>query len=327
MIGYIREQVRRALGIDLPVHPVSTVGAEESLLIDWFEREVGPLLARHQELARESLRRKAAHLRDSVAAALELRLGRAGPGRERDHAIDAPAARRLLDEADAALREIQRRWRDWPLDRAALWRPIPGEAARLALVDRRAEANEQRDAPVVRATRAALTRRERSAQELVSGLSGVLGRTLDGLRRAAAPLVKGDPAEARDARPTALPTADLAALREPVPRTGPWWSRLAPALAARWVADRVEVQLGPAIREAVEFHDRRLHAWIQAEIERLVAHYEALADPVREHLRNPAARPGDRDDPEREQQEADLRTLRERGAPRAVPGTPDPAPA
>jgi hypothetical protein len=45
MSDYIRARVRRELGLDLAVHPVSTVGADESLLVAWFERELAPLFA------------------------------------------------------------------------------------------------------------------------------------------------------------------------------------------------------------------------------------------------------------------------------------------
>ena len=63
-VNYVREQLRRELGLDLPVYPVSTVGADEGLLTRWFQQEIEPLLARHQDLARSSMRRKIAHLRE-----------------------------------------------------------------------------------------------------------------------------------------------------------------------------------------------------------------------------------------------------------------------
>ena len=61
MMDYVREQFRRELGLDLPVHPVSTVGADESLLTAWFDKELTPLLDRHRRLAEASLKRKIAN--------------------------------------------------------------------------------------------------------------------------------------------------------------------------------------------------------------------------------------------------------------------------
>ena len=66
MAVYIREQIGRELGVDLAVHPVSTVGTDESLLTRWFEQELTPLLDRHRTLVEESLRRRIAHLRESL---------------------------------------------------------------------------------------------------------------------------------------------------------------------------------------------------------------------------------------------------------------------
>jgi hypothetical protein len=106
------------------------VGADESLLTGWFEHEVVPLLDRHRSLLESSLRRKIANLCESVATALELRLGR--PGKESgSHAgIDASAVRKPLDEADASLRHATERYQDWSQDRRTLWQDIADRAAR-----------------------------------------------------------------------------------------------------------------------------------------------------------------------------------------------------
>ncbi len=105
MMEYIRTLVRRELGRDLPVHPVSTVGADESLLTAWFDQELAPLLDRHRILAGESLQRKIAHLRESVMATLEtLRAKRVRGGHGDGAEVDTGATQQLLDEADAAIR-------------------------------------------------------------------------------------------------------------------------------------------------------------------------------------------------------------------------------
>jgi hypothetical protein len=57
MAGYIREQIRRELEPNLAVHPVSIVGADESLLLRWFEENLTPLLEQHRALVEASLNR------------------------------------------------------------------------------------------------------------------------------------------------------------------------------------------------------------------------------------------------------------------------------
>jgi GTP-binding protein EngB required for normal cell division len=76
-LSYIAEQIRQHLDLALTVRPVSIVGEAEALLDAWFEEEIAPLYARHQQLAEESVRRKIAALRESVEAALRSKLDRA----------------------------------------------------------------------------------------------------------------------------------------------------------------------------------------------------------------------------------------------------------
>ena len=97
MAGYIREQIRRELELDLAVHPVSIVGADESLVLRWFEDDLAPLLEQHRALVEASLRRKIAHLRESVISSLETILARGrGGGTEGGSKLDTEAAGRLL---------------------------------------------------------------------------------------------------------------------------------------------------------------------------------------------------------------------------------------
>lgn len=108
---YVQEQARRELGLDVPVHQVSTVGADEALLTGWFDKHLAPLLERHLTLARESVDGKMGLLRGSVSAVLETMLSRQGgsPAPERP-AQDVAEARRSLGQAGDAVR----RPRPWP---------------------------------------------------------------------------------------------------------------------------------------------------------------------------------------------------------------------
>jgi hypothetical protein len=103
-----------------------------------------------------------------------------------------------------------------------------------------------------------VAQRDHLAQELIAGLRQDLVRTLDDLRRVAAPLVKADGASLQDVKLGGLPVADLDRLRSRHRYVRPWWARLAPGLAARSIFNMIQEQIGPIIREVVESHDRQL---------------------------------------------------------------------
>ena len=135
MTSYIQDQLQRELGLSLPVHSVSTVGADEALLIGWFEQEIAPLWDRHRALTEASLRRKMARLRESVIAVLQTLLAkRRGTAPVGGDSRQWKAVERLLDEADAAIQQAETRRRDWSADEAAPVELILQDAAK-ALVE------------------------------------------------------------------------------------------------------------------------------------------------------------------------------------------------
>lgn len=68
---YIHDQVLRALGLSLPVDPVSSLSSRSELLDQFFERELLTRFSEARALRSASLRRKIGVLRDSVIAAFE----------------------------------------------------------------------------------------------------------------------------------------------------------------------------------------------------------------------------------------------------------------
>jgi GTP-binding protein EngB required for normal cell division len=71
MTDYIQDQLRRQLGLELPVHPVSTIEAEQSLLTAWLDNELAPRFVQHRALTEGSIHRKIALVVESVIATLE----------------------------------------------------------------------------------------------------------------------------------------------------------------------------------------------------------------------------------------------------------------
>lgn len=75
-ISYIQEHVKRDLGLDVMVHPVSAVEYYSILLDQFFERELLPRFAKARALRESSVARKIGSFREAVIAAIESSLHR-----------------------------------------------------------------------------------------------------------------------------------------------------------------------------------------------------------------------------------------------------------
>jgi GTP-binding protein EngB required for normal cell division len=293
MVGYLREHLRRELGLDLPVHPVSTVGPHEALLTEWFEQEIEPLWDRHRALTETSLRWKIVHLRESVVAVLETLLARQrGSVQDSRAGADVGAARQLLDAADGVVRQAKGRLLDWTRDEPALIEVILRDAARAAVAPP-GEAAGTREDPVFRVIRDVLTERSRMAHQFVRELQQTFSRTLEALRQTA-PLADADPAAIRDLAFSGLPAPDPSNLRASCPNPRPWWTAVFPPAASWAVRKTLEKELAPALREYVALYDRQLHAWLKGAVGQLIDLYESQAEVFREQVRRLTA---DRDGP------------------------------
>ena len=188
MAKYIREQVRRELGLDLAVHPVSIVGADESLLTGWFDKELTPLLEQHRAMVEASLRRKIAHLRESVISTLESILARRSDGqRKSEREVDALAAHGLLDATDEAIRDVRDFSLSWSDDRLHFASSVPMLIAQaVSVVPPSAPAKD-----LAGLIEEVLSRRGKAAYEVVARLQDTLSTTIDSLR-SASPLADAD---------------------------------------------------------------------------------------------------------------------------------------
>jgi GTP-binding protein EngB required for normal cell division len=100
-LSYVTGHIKSQLGLQISVHPVSTIGASAALLDQWFAEEIIPLYDRQQQLAKQSVKRKIAALRDSVEATLRLRLNRTERITSEEHSAAEPK------EIEAILRRAE----------------------------------------------------------------------------------------------------------------------------------------------------------------------------------------------------------------------------
>jgi GTP-binding protein EngB required for normal cell division len=312
---YVREQIQRELGIELAVHPVSTVGADEALLTRWFEEEIEPLLARHRSLTEQSLRRKTAHLRESVIAVLQTLPARRNGGASCGRApVPVGAVKPHLDRADEAVRWAKLQCRDWRADVPALVEVIVRDAAR-TLVAGTSDSAGGEHGPVLAALQRVLRQRDQMGQELVTRLQQDLSQSLQSLQEAM-PLAPADPASVRNLALRGLPAPDVSGLRTRLRCDRPWWTALLPG-AARWAMEHaLRKRLESLLREQVESHDRQLQAWLRACVQHVVELYEAQTQVFRVQARRRSGDAGDMGGaPDAQELQATLRELRQSEAP------------
>ena len=309
MIGYIRAQIQHELELDLPVYPVSVVGADESLLTRWFESELEPLMKRHQELVTASLYRKISSVRESIASTLEFLLSNHNGGL-RDAHIDAGNARRVLDSADKIVRRIREQFQNSSSEREQTLDLILARAAgRVKARGGRSIAVSEN--PIAATVSEVLDRRARTAHEQVARFRDALGDLLEGLQRSV-PMPEADESHFKEMKFEGLPVADFGTVLSGREVLCPWWTMLFPWLAEAAVQRKIWGRFGGQIEELVDTYDRRLQLWAKSTIDVLVERFELQAAISREHVRRllPAANEayGTEDVTELE---ADLRELRQ----------------
>jgi hypothetical protein len=306
--------VQRELGLELEVHPVSVLGADESLLLRWLDCEISPLFERHRALAEASLRRKIACLSESVATSLEMLRHRGHAGEDRQVEVAISDVRRLLDGADDAVRRARQHVLDWSMGRERVFELILQFAAQAAMAG--GDSSRASHDPLLHAARDILAQRAAMAHDLVATLHQALRGSLEGLRHAW-PSTGGDIASRTGMKPAGLPIPDLDRFHSGSSKLRAWWASAFPGLAVRVARRRLDEQFGEALGTCVDTYDRQLQAWTKAEIEGLAERYELEAAPVREQVRrivgDGASLAGFGDGEDRGMLEADLRELRGAG--------------
>jgi len=275
-LAYTRMQIAARLGLAVDVAPLSTRPGYEELLEKWFAEHLAPLEARHQELVRDSLRRKVAALEHRVADALRAMLGQ---GRS------APSA------SPEALQGVERRLREVTGRIDEERRRCLEATDRVRLLARAAIERAARElaAPQTAAKASAVLSRaaEALAAEAASDLAGrlrALAWELESTCRAAAEVLEIAPALATGSLAELvreLPRWDFTAGRIEVRRPGLIPSR---AMALAWLVRRLRLEAGDRLEAAFNQYGRALERWLRERLADLPDRFETEAGSLRAQL-------------------------------------------
>ncbi len=278
-LGYTKREVYANLRLPIDVHPVSTIGNDEELLRGWFNRQLAPMFDRHQDLAAESIRRKAGALQEAVTAALRLKVGGAA----------GPLATTPLEEVERRLRtaagEIEET-RLFCVNATDEIRSLYGIAlercvdAVLANWDR-PEAGGSRTSDVLGRAAARL------AAEATSRISGRLTSLADHLNSALSLAAE----VLRDSSFTLDETLqdcvrEMPRFEAALPEIGiarPWFLPVR-GVARYWIAKKLRGDVAGRLEAGFANYGRALEAWVRRVLGGLQERFDAKADAYRAQL-------------------------------------------
>jgi GTP-binding protein EngB required for normal cell division len=279
--AYISEQLRRQLGVDTPVHPVSVVDRYAHLLNSWFQDEIAPLYEKHQQLRQESIQRKTGLLREAVEQSL-----RAAIQREEHRA--APADAEMLREAQKELRSAAGLFTETETrclamsDEVRDLRPVAIEWAASRVIEFW-DRGENGSVEVI-ARQATSEVATDFASRIVRALQELSGQAADALQRTSAAL-GGDDAASRDELAAPIrerPQIDLGDLALEVNR--PFWRFLGTRITRAIVKGRLGASAGHKLDAALASFSRLLLAWVRTVLSRMRTAFDAHAEAWRAQI-------------------------------------------
>ena len=295
MRDYVKEQIAKSLGLDLPVHAVSAVGGAP-LARAWFASEIAPLCDRAAELAEASGRRKLAALREGVAASLRTLLCARPEGGAEESASRRAEIERLGLEAEGSIQEAIGRGESLLREMRDLARPtleLAGrEIARRASLDQELLSGNAVVRQAITDTAASvrakiqddvLATRDRLRDALVE-----MARRLDWAR-----VRPEDLGVELVTQPTVMVPPEVDRAESHTPR----WLRRFPSLLERRMKRRLLAQIEEPLAEAYATFSGRLRGWLTAALAGLASQFTAQAEPMRAQARRAADGRGPEDLP------------------------------
>ena len=276
VLRYTKNEIFAHLGLATEVYPVSAVRDGEGMLDEWRTRILSPLFERHRELAQQSLRRKAGALRESVIAALRVRLDAEGK--------TAPAAASLFGEVERELRtaagelEDARRFCLGATDEVrSLYEFALARAAKVIVES----GGKRPPVEIVRETAEALAA---DAASQISGRLIALAEHLQNALRAAAEALGED---------TGTLDPELEQSVREMPRFQPALPDIAiaspryrglRAVARAWVARSLRSAVSAELQTGFTNYGRNLETWVRSVLGALQQGFNERADPYRARL-------------------------------------------
>lgn len=283
LVQYTTRKVKEELGLEISVRPFSSRVEFEPLLEQWIEQELSPRYARAQELARESVRRKAGALRDAVISVLEAMSGRS-------QLMQSAASPEQFRDAERALRlasgqiETCRTESFEKTDRVRWLGPyVPGALAKEAI---RRWNSQDSDQPVTQTwiRQELVDVAQSEAREVVRSIQDTARKLTDALDAAGRllPGIRGedrfDVVELVKNMPVPEPKLPDVTFKQP--------SWLIRALGlANWQTERqIKSRVGSQITDFFSDHGRLLELWIRSTLSELEHAFEERAENYRAQL-------------------------------------------
>jgi GTP-binding protein EngB required for normal cell division len=294
-LQYVAGHIRSELGLEMPVHAISSKADYSGLLEKWLDKEILPLYGRHAELARQSLNRKIGALRLGVEAALTARLMRSRQStgmdiakvRELERELRTAAgkiaqARTACIETTDALREcaggIIRATANHLVE---AWESGPGATGKILVKDKLEQTAAEPAARIASTVQEAARHSGSALANAALALDLKSGREQDELLG-----VLKD-----------MPRFDLGNLKIEVGSNA-----VASIFGRRWAIRRVErrirSQAGNEIADALTTYSRVLQGWVHNTFTELQQQFESYAGAYRAHLDRLMANQGEGEDEE-----------------------------
>jgi hypothetical protein len=277
LIQYLTANIASQCRMDLPVHPVSVLASYREMTDRWFVSQIVPLYGQSRELRAASLRRKIGILRESVASALRVRMGRgqqfSASSRER---IRAAAA--LLRRATGEIEEMSAIC-ERAIDAASADMPelVQSAASRLMGSWSRNDGGPVAPGQMVRDVVAHFV--QQKVKHLQDALAAFAAQLQSALNQSASDMGLADVPDAGEFQSVIRSTP----IFDPQPFTivvsRPSISMvLGRRFAERQLAKRIERQLGEPFRDSLDAYGRRLKDWSRSIVAQLKQRFESYAE-------------------------------------------------
>ncbi len=279
---YIQVQLKRELGINTQIHPVSSLAQYSPLLDQFFERELYPRFEQARSLREASVARKIGALRDSVIAALETSLDREKRGREFARTIDA-------QEIEARLRrisgEIGEQWSVLGQAFLELGEYPDAVMAEVGeMITARICAGEKRHLSAFEISEWTHDTVQHRVDQAIARTRSSLMRAVVTLKEIAREMSRFDEPSAEDAELLLreVPRFEIEVI--PVKISAARWSWLGRSVVRAFVRSNLRERLGPLLEEELHQYRRALDLWAEQTSRKMVTFVNSYADAYRAQL-------------------------------------------